>query len=162
MSSQDLKQRMYPNTARVLNRLIIAPAKTSELARVLHLGVSSVENSTALLHEWGVIHIWKYDRSKRGTPATIWKAGAGEDAVLVSQPLTAAVKSAAWRARGGDQHKARTLQRNGKRIAAGMTLAGMAGVKQGNVEVTGLAAASLPQGPCGLPGSTPATNRGTP
>ena len=27
-----------------------------------------------------------------------------------------------------------------------------------NVEVTGLAAASLPQGPCGLPGSTPATN----
>ncbi|MDP1611680.1 MAG: hypothetical protein Q8M11_11530, partial [Sulfuritalea sp.] len=25
-----------------------------------------------------------------------------------------------------------------------------------NVEVTGLAAASLPQGPCGLPGSTPA------
>ena len=27
-----------------------------------------------------------------------------------------------------------------------------------HVEVTGLAAASLPQGPCGLPGSTPATN----
>ena len=31
-------------------------------------------------------------------------------------------------------------------------------VQAPNVEVTGLAAASLPQGPCGLPGSTPATN----
>lgn len=29
-------------------------------------------------------------------------------------------------------------------------------LKAANVEVTGIAAASLPQGPCGLPGSTPA------
>jgi len=124
----DQKQRLYPNTVRVLNRIVVGPTTVGRLAQELHLSVSRVEAIVEFLHELGVIHVRQYTRASRGKPSRVWAAGAGEDAVRIA-PLTDAEKAAAYRARGGDTHGARTLQRNARRIEGGMTLAGLLGVR---------------------------------
>lgn len=124
----DRAQRLYPNTVRVLNRIIAGPATVGRIAQDLHMSVSAVEIAVNFLHGMGVLHVGQYTRASRGVPSRVWAAGAGEDAVRIA-PLTDAEKAAAYRARGGDTHGARTLQRNAKRIAAGATLAGLLGVR---------------------------------
>lgn len=125
----DLKQRLYPNTIRVLNRIIEAPATVGRIAQDLHLSVSAVERAVNFLYEQPLIHIGKSARSARGEPARVFAAGAGRDAARIT-PLTDAEKAAAYRARGGDTHRARTLKHNARCIAASSTLAGMLGVKR--------------------------------
>lgn len=124
----DHAQRLYPNTVRVLNRIITAPATVGRIAQDLHMSTSGVEKAVNTLYEIGVLHIGLYTRSARGTPSRVWAAGAGPNAERIA-PLTDAEKAALYRARGGDTHGARTLQRNSKRIASSMTLAGMLGVR---------------------------------
>lgn len=124
----DRAQRLYPNTVRVLNRIITAPATVGRIAQDLHMSVSAVEAAVNTLHTMQVLHVGQYNRSARGTPSRVWAAGAGTDAERIA-PLTDAEKAALYRTRGGDTHGARTLQRNSKRIASSMTLAGMLGVR---------------------------------
>lgn len=124
----DLKQRLYPNTIRVLNRIIAAPATVGRIAQDLHMHISSVERAINFLHSIGVIHVGQYTRSTRGEPARLWTAGAAPDAARIA-PLTDSEKAAAYRARGNDSHAARKLQSNAKRIKASMTLAGLLGAK---------------------------------
>lgn len=127
-NTTDRAQRLYPNTVRVLNRIIAGPATVGRIAQDLHMSVSAVELAVNLLHDMGVLHVGQYTRSSRGVPSRVWVAGAGVDAARIV-PLTDAEKAAAYRARGGDTHGARTLQRNARKIAAGSTLAGMLGVR---------------------------------
>jgi len=124
----DRAQRLYPNTVRVLNRIIAGPATVGRIAQDLHMSVSAVEIAVNFLHDLQVLHVGQYSRSKRGEPSRVWAAGAGTDAARIA-PLTDAEKAAAYRARGGDTHGARTLQRNARKIAAGATLAGLLGVR---------------------------------
>lgn len=124
----DIKQRLYPNTIRVLNRIIEAPATVGRISQDLHISVSAVERAVNFLYEQPLIHIGKSARSARGEPARVWAAGAAPDAARIA-PLTDSEKAAAYRARGGDTHRARTIKRNADRIAGNATLAGMLGVK---------------------------------
>ena len=128
MTGTDHKQRLYPNTVRVLNRIIAGPATVGRIAQDLHMSVSAVESAIKLLHAMPLIHVGQYTRSSRGEPSRVWAAGAGTDAERIV-PLTDAEKAALYRARGGDTGGARALQRNSKRIASSMTLAGMLGVR---------------------------------
>ncbi len=125
----DRAQRLYPNTVRVLNRIIAGPATVGRIAQDLHLSVSAVEVAVNTLHELGVLHVGQYTRASRGVPSRVWVAGAGTDVERIA-PLTDAEKAARYRSRGNDTHGARTLQRNARRIEGGMTLAGLLGVGQ--------------------------------
>lgn len=123
----DRAQRLYPNTVRILNRIIAGPSTVGRIAQDLHLSVSAVEAAVNKLHEIGVLHVGQYARASRGVPSRVWVAGAGTDVERIA-PLTDAEKAARYRARGGDPHVARSVRRNANRIARNMTLAGMLGV----------------------------------
>jgi hypothetical protein len=109
----------------VLNRLIESPATVKELSEELHLHKESIQWCVDVLRRMKLLYIYGYGRSQRGVHPRIWKAGAGVDAPR-PEPMPTKEKSAAWRARGGDSHKTRSLRRAGQKIAKSMTLAGQA------------------------------------
>lgn len=123
----DRKQRLYPTTVRVIHWLATHDQGTiSDMSRSLHLSASAVADAVKFLHESGVIYIKEWHRHN-GPHIKEWALGKGSDA-LPRRPLTAAEKSAAWRERGGDQHRARDLIREQKKIQKSMTMAGMLGL----------------------------------
>ena len=95
-NNTDRAQRLYPNTVRVLNRIIAGPATVGRIAQDLLMSVSAVEIAVNFLHGLQVLHVGQYTRASRGVPSRVWAAGAGADAVRIA-PLTDAEKAAAYR-----------------------------------------------------------------
>jgi predicted ArsR family transcriptional regulator len=127
MTEADRKQRLYSTTRRVLQRLIDGPATTRQLAEMLHVSRDAVYDTIEWLRSEELVHIGDWQRSRSGYAARVWHAGRGKDAPPIAK-LSNAEKSARWRNAGGDEHRARRIKADAKKIARSMTLAGQLGV----------------------------------
>lgn len=125
--STDRAQRLYPNTARVLNRLIQSPATIKAISKDVHLSGEAVLDAIDNLRRFGVVYVSDWQRSSRGSPAKIWAAGKGEDAPR-PEPKTRAERCKAWRDKGGDAKRSDKIRRQIKQIQRKSTMAGMLGL----------------------------------
>ena len=115
---------------RILSSLERGPLTAVQVAMRVHADKSHVMREMRKLEQQQLVHHHGYfNTGLRGTKPRTWALGRGE--CVEPKPLskmTAAERSAAWRARGGDGHRARNIQRQMARLPKAMTIAGMLGL----------------------------------
>jgi predicted ArsR family transcriptional regulator len=112
--------------ARILSALERGPMSSKEVAARVYMSLTTVERHIKKLVAQNLTHLHGYKRSERGPFTRLYALGRGDGHVVQDlQPLQAAARCKAWRARGGDSHQTRALIGHGRRIAAGMTMAGL-------------------------------------
>ena len=122
-AATDRQQRLYGTTVRAIKLLACGlPLSRLDLAAGIPCSVDAADDAIKFLHAHGLIHVARWARIK-GPPRAYWQIGAGEDAA-VPPKKTSAERSREWKARGGDQHRARRLRSEQLRIERHASLAG--------------------------------------
>ena len=98
-----------------------------ELAACIHAHPASVHKALVFMRQFKAVYIKTYERAEHGPFIKYYSLGASPDAERPAL-ITQAERTARWKSKGNDPHRARKIKAQMATLPARMTMAGMLGV----------------------------------
>ena len=116
-----------PIYKRIAIALAERPMTAPELVACIHAHPASVHKALVFMRQFKAVYIKAYERAEHGPFIKYYSLGASPDAERPAL-ITQAERTARWKAKGNDQHRARKIKAQMATLPARMTMAGMLGV----------------------------------